>query len=119
VLLDRYADSTLAYQGYGHQNDLALIRKVLDFATGNLWPDLTILLDIPPDVGLRRRQEGKGEWNRMDAYPLKYHELVRNGYQEMVKAEPKRWRVVNADQAPDVVQSELRDLLLSYLSNLS
>ena len=119
VLLDRYADSTLAYQGYGHENDLELIRKLLDFATGNLWPDLTILLDIPPQVGLRRRQEGRGEWNRMDAYPLQYHERVRNGYLKMAAQGPQRWRRVNADQAPDVVQSELRDLLLSYLSNLS
>jgi len=119
VLLDRYADSTLAYQGYGHQNDLDLIRKLLDFATGNLWPDLTLLLDIPAEVGLRRRQEGKGEWNRMDAYPVQYHERVRNGYLKMAAEEPQRWRKVNADRPPDVVQSELRDLLLSYLSNLS
>jgi dTMP kinase len=119
VLLDRYADSTLAYQGYGHQNNLELIRKLLDFATGNLWPDLTFLLDIDPEIGLNRRQQGGGEWNRMDAYQLQYHQRVRNGYKAMVAADPQRWRVVNADQSPVVVQSELRDLLLSYLSNLS
>ena len=52
VILDRYADSTMAYQGYGHQNDLELVRQVLQFATGGLKPDLTLLLDIDPEVGL-------------------------------------------------------------------
>ena len=119
VLLDRYTDSTLAYQGYGHQNDIELIQKLLDFATGGLYPELTFLLDVDPEVGLRRRQQGGGEWNRMDAYDLEYHERVRNGYLEMVKKDPKRWRIVNASQSVDVVQSNLQELLLSYLSDLS
>jgi dTMP kinase len=119
VLLDRYADSTLAYQGYGHQNDLDVIRNLLNFATGNLWPDLTFLLDIEPEIGLQRRQKGGGEWNRMDAYQLEYHKRVRQGYLEMAANDPQRWRVVDASQPPDVVQSNLRDLLLSYLSKLS
>ena len=119
VLLDRYADSTLAYQGYGHQNDIELIQKLLDFATGGLYPDLTFLLDIDPEIGLKRRQQGGGEWNRMDAYDLEYHQRVREGYLEMVKKDPKRWRKVDASQSVDMVQSNLQDLLLSYLSNLS
>jgi len=119
VLLDRYADSTMAYQGYGHQNDLNLIRNLLDFATGGLKPDLTLLLDIDPQVGLRRRQDGGGEWNRLDAYQLQYHRRVRQGYLEMAKAEPERWRVIDAGQPPDVVQSEIRKVLLLYLSKLS
>ena len=116
VLLDRYADSTLAYQGYGHQNDLELIKKLLAFATGGLTPDLTFLLDIDPRVGLERRQEGGGEWNRLDAYQLQYHQRVRQGYLEMARSDPKRWRIVDANQPPDVVQSHLQDSLLSYLS---
>jgi len=119
VLLDRYADSTLAYQGYGHQNDLDLIQKLLDFATGGLWPDLTLLLDIDPQTGLERRQQGGDEWNRLDAYQLQYHQRVRQGYLEMAQTNPKRWKIVDASQPPGVVQSHLRDLLLSYLSNLS
>lgn len=119
VLLDRYADSTMAYQGYGHQHDLDLIRSLLNFATGGLKPDLTFLLDIDPAVGLRRRQTGGGEWNRLDAYQLEYHQRVRQGYLEMVKLEPARWRVVDASQALDVVQSALQKVLLSFLSNLS
>ncbi len=116
VLLDRYADSTLAYQGYGHQNDLELIRKLLDFATGGLKPDLTFLLDIDSKTGLERRQNGGGEWNRLDAYVLQYHQRVRQGYLTIAQADPARWKIVDASQAPDMVQSELQKLLLSYLS---
>jgi dTMP kinase len=119
VILDRYADSTLAYQGYGHHNDIELIQKLLDFATGGLKPDLTFLLDVDAQTGLERRQQGGGEWNRMDAYQLAYHKRVREGYLKMAKADPDRWKIVDAGQPPDVVQSELQGLLLSYLSNLS
>ena len=119
VLLDRYADSTMAYQGYGHQNDLTLIRNLLDFATGGLKPDLTLLLDVDPGVGLRRRQAGGDEWNRLDAYQLQYHQRVRQGYLEMAAAEPVRWRVIDASQPPDMVQSKIQEILLLYLSKLS
>ena len=119
VLLDRYADSTLAYQGYGHQNDIELIRKVLRFATGGLVPDLTILFDLEPEIGLQRRQKGNGEWNRMDAYQLEYHNRVRRGYLELAKKEPGRWRIVDAEQKPDMVQSQIKSILLIYISKLS
>ena len=119
VLLDRYADSTMAYQGYGHQFDLDLIRSLLHFATGGLRPDLTFLLDVDPQTGLERRQKGGGEWNRMDAYVLQYHQRVRQGYLEMAQADPQRWKIVDASRQPDVVQSDLREILLSFLSNLS
>lgn len=119
VLLDRYADSTVAYQGYGHQHDLVQIRSLLDFTTGGLKPDLTFLLDIDAEVGLQRRQKNGGEWNRLDAYQLQYHLRVRQGYLEMAASEPDRWRVIDASQPPDVVQSKIREFLLVYLSNLS
>lgn len=119
VLLDRYADSTMAYQGYGHQNDLVLIKNLLDFATGGLKPDLTFLLDIDPEVGLRRRQVGGDEWNRLDAYQLQYHQRVRLGYLQMAAAEPDRWRIIDAGQPPDMVKSRIQNILLLFLSNLS
>jgi dTMP kinase len=118
VLLDRYADSTLAYQGYGHQNNIELIKKVLYFATGGLTPDITFLFDIDPKIGLQRRQKSDGEWNRMDAYQLEYHRRVRQGYLEMAENEPDRWIRINANQCPDMVQSDIKSSLLSYLSNL-
>ena len=116
VVLDRYADSTLAYQGYGHRNVIELIKNILLFATGGLTPDLTFLLDLEPEIGLRRRQQGGGEWNRLDAYDLEYHQRVRQGYLEMANADPERWKIVDASQPPDVVQSEIQKLLLSFLS---
>lgn len=119
VLLDRYADSTLAYQGYGHENDIDLIKKVLDFATGGLTPDLTFLFDLEPKIGLQRRQKGGGEWNRMDAYQLEYHKRVRQGYLEMAKENPKRWQIIDASQKPNMVQSNIKNSLLLYLSNKS
>jgi len=119
VVLDRYADSTMAYQGYGHRNDLGLIRSLLDFATGGLKPDLTLLLDIDPAEGLKRRQKNGGEWNRLDAYQLQYHQRVRQGYLEMAQTDPQRWRVIDASQTPDMVQSQIQRVLLSYLSSIS
>ena len=119
VLLDRYADSTLAYQGFGHQRDIELIRKVLDFATGGLYPDLTLLFDIEPEIGLKRRQKGGGEWNRLDAYQLRYHQRVREGYLAMAKEAPNRWKIIDASQEPDMVQSQIQIELLSFFSNIS
>jgi dTMP kinase len=116
VLLDRYADSTLAYQGYGHQHDLEQIRKLLQFATGGLKPDLTLLLDIDSQEGLRRRQIGGGEWNRLDDYQLELHKRVREGYLQMARAEPSRWVVVDASQSPGVVQSNMRTAILDRLN---
>lgn len=117
VLLDRYADSTMAYQGYGHGNDLDLIRSILQFATGGLKPDLTLLLDIDSETGLKRRKQGGGEWNRLDAYQLELHQRVRAGYLAMAKAEPGRWVVIDASQTPDVVQSQLRQAILKRLTS--
>ncbi|MCD6356529.1 MAG: dTMP kinase [Anaerolineaceae bacterium] len=119
VLLDRYADSTLAYQGYGHKKDISLISKVLDFATGGLKPDLTFLFDLDPRIGLKRRQTSNGEWNRMDAYQLMYHQRVRQGYLKMARKEPCRWRIIDATQSPDMVQSDIQNQLLEYFSKVS
>lgn len=111
VLCDRYADSTIAYQGYGHGTDLPGLHQLVDFATGGLKPDLTILFDIDVEDGLKRRQIGGGEWNRLDDYQLAFHQRVRNGYLEMVKAEPDRWEMLNANQSKDQVKSTLIDIV--------
>jgi dTMP kinase len=91
VVCDRYADSTLAYQGYGRGLDLTMLRAITAFATGGLVPDLTIWLDLDAAEGLRRRQGSGGEWNRMDQLPLELHERVRAGYRELAAADPGRW----------------------------
>ncbi len=118
VLSDRYADSTIAYQGYGHQQDLEQVRSLVRYATGGLTPDLTLLLDVDVEVGLERsagRRAKGGEWNRLDAYQLDFHQRVRRGYLEMVKQDPGRWVVLDADRKRNIVQDELRREILSRL----
>ncbi len=118
VLSDRYADSTIAYQGYGHQQDLEQVRALVKYATGGLVPDLTILLDVDVEVGLARgakRREKGGEWNRLDAYTLEFHQRVRKGYLEMVKQEPDRWVVVDAGKGWEEVQSALQAVISGRL----
>ena len=118
VLSDRYADSTIAYQGYGHQQDLEQVRALVSYATGGLVPDLSVLLDVDVEVGLERgvkRRAKGGEWNRLDAYTLEFHQRVRKGYLEMVKQEPERWVVVDAGMGWDEVQKELQEVILTKL----
>lgn len=115
VISDRYADSTLAYQGYGHGNDLEALRHLLNFATGGLWPDLTLLLDIHPEQGLQRKRSG-GEWNRLDAYALAFHQRVWQGYHELAKQDPRRWVTIDASQPFETVQAQLRQVILQRLS---
>ncbi len=114
VLSDRYADSTLAYQGYGHQQDLEQVRSLIRYATGGLVPDLTILLDVDVEIGLKRKKKAD-EWNRLDAYTVEFHQRVRAGYLEIVKQEPGRWVVVDAGQEWERVQDELRKVFLERL----
>jgi dTMP kinase len=110
VVCDRYADSTLAYQGYGHQVDLARLRTIVEFATGGLKPDLTLLLDIDAEEGLRRRTKS-GEWNRLDAYDLAFHQRVRQGYFELMEQEPERWVKIDAGRPPQAVQAEIQSVV--------
>lgn len=111
VLCDRYADSTLAYQGYGRGLDLEALRMVLHLATGGLVPDLTFCLDIAPEEGLARRRTGGGEWNRLDRETVEFHRRVRAGYLELASREPQRWIVVDAARPVETVQADLRTLL--------
>jgi len=115
VLCDRYADSTLAYQGYGHQTfPLDQVQSIIHFATGGLKPDLTLLLDVDVKAGLQRRAQD-GDWNRLDAYQLEFHQRVRQGYLQMAQAEPRRWVVIDASRSMDEVQTELREVVLRSL----
>jgi dTMP kinase len=114
VLSDRFGDSTLAYQGYGHGIDLATLRAMLDFATDNLKPDLTLLLDVDVEIGLQRKRK-EDEWNRLDAYELAFHQRVREGYHQLCQLEPERWRVIDAMQPKDAVQLALRQAVMQFL----
>ncbi len=114
VLCDRFGDSTLAYQGYGHGLDLGTLRTMLDFATDKLKPDLTLLLDVDVETGLQRKRK-EDEWNRLDAYALAFHQRVREGYHELCRQEPERWRVIDAMQPKETVQLALRQAVMQFL----
>lgn len=116
VLCDRFADSTLAYQGYGRRLDLVTLRQITTFATGGLIPALTICLDLPVVEGLRRKQGGdQAEWNRMERERLDFQERVRSGYLTLAAAEPERWLVLDALRGIEVIQAEIRQHVAALL----
>ena len=115
VLSDRYADSTLAYQGYGHGTNLDRLRSLLEFTTGGLKPDLTLLLDVDVEKGLGRKRRGN-EWNRLDDYDVAFHQRVRQGYLILAGAEPERWAIIDANQPAESVQECLRQVVTRRLS---
>lgn len=115
VVSDRYADSSLAYQGYGRGLALEIMEIVTDFATQSLRPDLTLYLDIPPEEGLERRVLGGEEWNRMDAEELAFHRRVRSGYLALASADPARWKVLSANRPLEELQAEMRAVVSAQL----
>lgn len=94
VICDRYTDSTTAYQGYGRGLDLNMVRTINDAATRGLKPDLVVLLDIPAEKGLARKEARKHD--RFEQEDIAFHQRVREGYLELAASEPQRWLVVDA-----------------------
>lgn len=117
VVCDRYGDSTLAYQGFGHGLPLDMLRDMLRFATDGLVPDLTLYLDLEVEKGLLRKKKGQ-EWNRLDAYEVEFHRRVRNGYLQLAAAEPERWRVIDASQSKLEIQQAMRTATLAALEKI-
>jgi dTMP kinase len=115
VLSDRYADSTLAYQGYGRQLDLDTLRTITNFATGGLQPDLSIFLDVNVQAGIERRTVGGDELNRMDLQALVFYQRVREAYLKMVAEEPARWQIVDANRSVKTIHQDVRRLVESRL----
>ena len=108
VLCDRYADSTLAYQGYGRGLDLDTLRQLQRQATGGLQPDLTILLNLPVQAGLARIP--RPNQDRLDQETEAFHQRVRAGYQQLAAADPRRWREVDASAAEERVAGRILEL---------
>ena len=115
ILCARFADSTLAYQGYGAGLPLDELRSIAVVATGGLVPDLTLLLDVDPEVGLRRKAPGAR--NRFEsAFDLAFHRRVRDGFLALARAEPQRWRVIDSSRHVDRV---FDDVLAGVLEGLN
>jgi dTMP kinase len=116
VLCDRFSDATLAYQGYGRGLDADMIRALDRMVTAGLRPDLTVLLDIDAAAGLsrargRNNRRGLEAEARFENEELAFHERVRQGYLTLAKNEPGRFRVVEANAAPDEVQTCIRKIV--------
>ena len=115
VVCDRYYTSTMAYQGYGSGMDLELLKRIQEWATGGLDPDLVVLLDVSPQTGLDRRAAGDADeltrWEDESRFDLAFHTRVREGYLEMAAAEPDRWVVVDGSGTVEDVAAEVGRLV--------
>jgi dTMP kinase len=119
VVCDRFVDATLAYQGYARGLDLPTLRTIEGLATGGLTPDLTLLFDLDPAEGQRRKQRAYatgGELDRLDREALPFHMRVRAGYLALAAAEPGRWVVLDANAAPDVLAEQVWQAAAARLS---
>lgn len=114
VVLDRFTDSTIAYQGYGSGLDIDFIKELNNFTTGEIKPDLTIYLDIESEEGLKRSSKNHPQ-DRMEAKGLDYHQRVRDGYRELAKAEPERIKLIpvrdEVNETQGLVREEVNKLL--------
>ena len=116
VLCDRYADSTRVYQGAARGLDDATIATLERLATEGLYPDLTLLLDLPVEVGqARRRNMTDGDWNWLDAETVAFHERVRAAYLAFAAAEPDRWIILDATQPPDALAEQIWQAVAQYI----
>lgn len=107
VLCDRYADSTLVYQAFARGLDEEFVRLGNRFATGGLIPDLTLLFDLEPELGLARIKDK----DRLDAQPISFHRLVRDGFLREAKMDPDRWRIIDASENPEIVVEKCLEIL--------
>ena len=120
VICDRYADSTIAYQGYGRGMDVELLQSLNDCATGGLWPDITFLLDLPAEVGLSRALARNGREGltqsegRFEAEALAFHQRIREGFLARAARWPERFRVLDASQSPEDVAAQAKKYLQPY-----
>ena len=121
VLCDRFADSTVVYQGYGRGLETKVLHQLNEVAVDGLWPDLTLVLDIDPEIGLKRAtlrnlEEGKAkEEGRFEAEHLSFHKRIREGYLTWAAIHRNRIRVVNASATPDEVFDRIREAIESAL----
>ena len=116
VVCARFVDSSLAYQGAGYGNDMAELRRLQQFATGGRWPDLTLLLDLPVDLGLERTRR-RTEWNRFeDTEALAFFEQVRAAYLRLAAEEPARFAVIDAAGAVTDADEAIRAAVIERLN---
>jgi dTMP kinase len=118
ILCDRHTDSTLAYQGYGRGIDLGLLRSLNDIASQGIKPDLTFLFDCPVEIGLARTAQrqsqatmGAGREDRFEREKVEFHKRVREGFLELARAEPTRFRIIDAVRSVGEIAREIENII--------
>ncbi len=115
VLCDRFTDATFAYQGGGRGVDLHLIQTLADLVQGGLQPDLTLVLDIDPEVGLTRVRQ-RGERDRFETEELAFFDRVRHGYHRQIASQPERFSLIDASQNEQQVAADINSVLDKFYS---
>ena len=115
VLFDRYVDSSIVYQGYVRGIGMKEVYDLNLFATEGFLPGLTIILDVNPEIGLKRISENNRDEDRLDLEGLEFHQKVRKGYLILAKDNPSRIKVVDANQKVDVVFNDVIKEIISFL----
>jgi len=120
VVSDRFFDATTVYQGYARRFDLELIQQIHRIVLGGLRPDLTLILDLPVDLGLKRAwqrinsQSGGLPEDRFEKEAFAFHERVRQGYMTLAGGEPERFRVIDASRNPQTIHKDIAEIVLSF-----
>jgi len=116
AISDRFADASLAYQGYGRGLDINLIRSLNRIATNGTVPDITFLLDLPVDIGLKRAGKRGQGFDRLEREKTEFHQRVRQGYLEMADQEPDRIKVIPAEQDEDQVYTSIKKEIVTLFN---
>jgi dTMP kinase len=116
VISDRFADSTIAYQGNGHGLERAMLERLYEVAVGKFRPDLTLILDLPIEAGLARAAARRGTETRYESLPKDFHERVRAGFLDIARREPDRCAVIDATQTVDAVARAIADAVAQRLA---
>lgn len=115
VVSDRFADSSVAYQGYGHGVDRRMFEELYKIAVGAFRPDLTVILDLPIETGLARAASRRGSETRYERLPLDFHRRVKAGFLEIAEREPKRCVVIDATGEIDTIAKAIADAVTERL----
>lgn len=116
VISDRFADSTMAYQGYGNRLGVDAVARVHEFTVGDFKPDLTFVLDLPAEKGLARTKGRDDDEDRFEKMELEFHMRLRAGFLEMAAAEPDRFVIIDADRPEQDIQAEIREVIRQRFS---
>ena len=119
VLSDRYIDASYAYQGYGRGMDIKMITCLDEMIVGNLYPQLTILMDVSPEIGLLRAEKRQSQKDRIEQEKIDFFQRVRAGYLQRAKHDPKRIKIIDANQELKDVQTKIVEVLQQFLMEMT